>query len=79
MANTVNAALKPLETLSRIVNQPSSLFGSKSTSNKSKAEQDAQGASQDSSNNQQDSGRELEPMGGRTVIFWARHQIYSGL
>lgn len=56
MANTVNAALKPLETLSRIVNQPSSLFGSKSTSNKSKAEQDAQGASQDASNNQQDSG-----------------------
>ncbi|XP_049623089.1 E3 ubiquitin-protein ligase HUWE1 isoform X3 [Suncus etruscus] len=56
MANTVNAALKPLETLSRIVNQPSSLFGSKSTSNKSKAEQDAQGASQDPSNNQQDSG-----------------------
>ncbi|XP_054975774.1 E3 ubiquitin-protein ligase HUWE1 isoform X9 [Sorex araneus] len=56
MANTVNAALKPLETLSRIVNQPSSLFGSKSASNKSKAEQDAQGASQDSSNNQQDPG-----------------------
>lgn len=27
MANTVNAALKPLETLSRIVNQPSGLFG----------------------------------------------------
>ncbi|XP_039707387.1 E3 ubiquitin-protein ligase HUWE1 [Pteropus medius] len=56
MANTVNAALKPLETLSRIVNQPSSLFGSKSASNKSKSEQDAQGAAQDSSNNQQDPG-----------------------
>ncbi|KAM7044740.1 E3 ubiquitin-protein ligase HUWE1 isoform 11-T14 [Molossus nigricans] len=56
MANTVNAALKPLETLSRIVNQPSSLFGSKSASNKSKAEQDAQGASQDSNSNQQDPG-----------------------
>ncbi|XP_075855925.1 E3 ubiquitin-protein ligase HUWE1 isoform X5 [Microcebus murinus] len=56
MANTVNAALKPLETLSRIVNQPSSLFGSKSASNKSKSEQDAQGASQDSSSNQQDPG-----------------------
>ncbi|ELV12428.1 E3 ubiquitin-protein ligase HUWE1 [Tupaia chinensis] len=56
MANTVNAALKPLETLSRIVNQPSSLFGSKSASNKSKSEQDAQGASQDSNSNQQDPG-----------------------
>ncbi|XP_060039488.1 E3 ubiquitin-protein ligase HUWE1 isoform X10 [Erinaceus europaeus] len=56
MANTVNAALKPLETLSRIVNQPSSLFGSKSASSKSKSEQDAQGASQDSSSNQQDPG-----------------------
>ncbi|XP_034505510.1 E3 ubiquitin-protein ligase HUWE1 isoform X10 [Ailuropoda melanoleuca] len=56
MANTVNAALKPLETLSRIVNQPSSLFGSKSASSKSKSEQDAQGAAQDSSSNQQDPG-----------------------
>ncbi|XP_053437175.1 E3 ubiquitin-protein ligase HUWE1 isoform X9 [Nycticebus coucang] len=56
MANTVNAALKPLETLSRIVNQPSSLFGSKSASNKNKSEQDAQGASQDSNSNQQDQG-----------------------
>ncbi|XP_016830023.1 E3 ubiquitin-protein ligase HUWE1 isoform X14 [Cricetulus griseus] len=56
MANTVNAALKPLETLSRIVNQPSSLFGSKSASSKSKSEQDAQGASQDSNSHQQDPG-----------------------
>ncbi|XP_073919994.1 E3 ubiquitin-protein ligase HUWE1 isoform X11 [Castor canadensis] len=56
MANTVNAALKPLETLSRIVNQPSSLFSSKSASSKSKSEQDAQGASQDSNSNQQDPG-----------------------
>nr|XP_031526980.1 E3 ubiquitin-protein ligase HUWE1 isoform X8 [Vicugna pacos] len=56
MANTVNAALKPLETLSRIVNQPSSLFGSKSASSKSKSEQDAQGATQDSNSNQQDPG-----------------------
>ncbi|XP_014635205.1 PREDICTED: E3 ubiquitin-protein ligase HUWE1 isoform X5 [Ceratotherium simum simum] len=56
MANTVNAALKPLETLSRIVNQPSSLFGSKSASSKSKSEQDAQGASQDTNSNQQDPG-----------------------
>ncbi|XP_073083769.1 E3 ubiquitin-protein ligase HUWE1 isoform X10 [Manis javanica] len=56
MANTVNAALKPLETLSRIVNQPSSLFGSKSASSKSKSEQDAQGATQDSNSSQQDPG-----------------------
>uniref|UniRef100_A0A2K6SJ26 HECT-type E3 ubiquitin transferase n=1 Tax=Saimiri boliviensis boliviensis TaxID=39432 RepID=A0A2K6SJ26_SAIBB len=56
MANTVNAALKPLETLSRIVNQPSSLFGSKSASSKNKSEQDAQGAAQDSNSNQQDPG-----------------------
>uniref|UniRef100_A0A8C7CCP9 E3 ubiquitin-protein ligase HUWE1 n=1 Tax=Neovison vison TaxID=452646 RepID=A0A8C7CCP9_NEOVI len=56
MANTVNAALKPLETLSRIVNQPSSLFGSKSASSKSKSEKDAQGAAQDSNSNQQDPG-----------------------
>ena len=56
MANTVNAALKPLETLSRIVNQPSSLFGSKSASSKSKAEQDAQGAARDASSGQQDTG-----------------------
>uniref|UniRef100_A0A4X2LXC8 HECT, UBA and WWE domain containing E3 ubiquitin protein ligase 1 n=1 Tax=Vombatus ursinus TaxID=29139 RepID=A0A4X2LXC8_VOMUR len=56
MANTVNAALKPLETLSRIVNQPSSLFGSKSASGKSKSEQDAQGASQDANSNTQDPG-----------------------
>ncbi|CAB1330156.1 unnamed protein product [Coregonus sp. 'balchen'] len=40
MANTVNAALKPLETLSRIVNQPSSLFGGKGGSSKNKTEHD---------------------------------------
>ncbi|XP_053227372.1 E3 ubiquitin-protein ligase HUWE1 isoform X3 [Podarcis raffonei] len=60
MANTVNAALKPLETLSRIVNQPSSLFGSKSASSKSKAEQDAQGAAQDANSGQQDAGESGE-------------------
>ncbi|XP_069738899.1 E3 ubiquitin-protein ligase HUWE1-like [Phaenicophaeus curvirostris] len=38
MANTVNAALKPLETLSRIVNQPSGLFGTKGAAGKSKGE-----------------------------------------
>lgn len=78
MANTVNAALKPLETLSRIVNQPSSLFGSKSASNKSKAEQDAQGASQDANSNQQDPGMEPEPVDRNTgrvgiVILRAWH------
>ncbi|XP_074873486.1 E3 ubiquitin-protein ligase HUWE1 isoform X2 [Carettochelys insculpta] len=56
MANTVNAALKPLETLSRIVNQPSSLFGSKSTTSKNKAEGEAQGAARDANSNQQDVG-----------------------
>ncbi|XP_050783124.1 LOW QUALITY PROTEIN: E3 ubiquitin-protein ligase HUWE1 [Gopherus flavomarginatus] len=56
MANTVNAALKPLETLSRIVNQPSSLFGSKSTASKSKAEGEAQGTARDANSNQQDVG-----------------------
>lgn len=76
MANTVNAALKPLETLSRIVNQPSSLFGSKSASNKTKAEQDAQGATQDSNSNQQDPGRESEQMDWSAdrvgiVVLWA--------
>ncbi|KAG8129847.1 hypothetical protein E2320_016730 [Naja naja] len=60
MANTVNAALKPLETLSRIVNQPSSLFGSKSASSKSKAEQDAQGVARDASSGQQDAGESGE-------------------
>ena len=84
MANTVNAALKPLETLSRIVNQPSSLFGSKSASSKSKSEQDAQGAAQDSNSNQQDPGRESEPMDWRAgwvviVILWAWHHSCSGL
>ncbi|XP_040178869.1 E3 ubiquitin-protein ligase HUWE1 isoform X9 [Rana temporaria] len=56
MANTVNAALKPLETLSRIVNQPSSLFGSKGASGKNKSEQDAHGAARDPNSNQPDTG-----------------------
>ncbi|XP_069065433.1 E3 ubiquitin-protein ligase HUWE1 isoform X1 [Pleurodeles waltl] len=55
MANTVNAALKPLETLSRIVNQPSSLFGNKGASNKNKTDQDAQGAVRDTNSSQPDS------------------------
>ncbi|KAE8583289.1 hypothetical protein XENTR_v10020474 [Xenopus tropicalis] len=56
MANTVNAALKPLETLSRIVNQPSSLFGSKGTSGKNKSEADTHGTAQDPNSNQPDTG-----------------------
>ncbi|XP_077335250.1 E3 ubiquitin-protein ligase HUWE1 isoform X2 [Lithobates pipiens] len=56
MANTVNAALKPLETLSRIVNQPSSLFGSKGASGKNKSEQDSHGAARDPNSNQADTG-----------------------
>ncbi|OCT57970.1 hypothetical protein XELAEV_18002839mg [Xenopus laevis] len=54
MANTVNAALKPLETLSRIVNQPSSLFGNKGTSGKNKSEADAHGTARDPNSNQTD-------------------------
>ena len=53
MANTVNAALKPLETLSRIVNQPSSLFGGKGGSSKNKAEHDTVGAARASNSNTQ--------------------------
>lgn len=56
MANTVNAALKPLETLSRIVNQPSSLFGGKGGSSKSKTEHDPVGTARDSNSNTQDQG-----------------------
>lgn len=57
MANTVNAALKPLETLSRIVNQPSSLFGGKGGSSKNKAEHDNVGTARDSNSNAQDQGQ----------------------
>ncbi|KAF6724675.1 E3 ubiquitin-protein ligase HUWE1 [Oryzias melastigma] len=66
MANTVNAALKPLETLSRIVNQPSSLFGGKGGSSKSKTEHDTVGTARDSSSNTQDQGEsgETEPVDG---------------
>ncbi|TSP79491.1 E3 ubiquitin-protein ligase HUWE1 [Bagarius yarrelli] len=64
MANTVNAALKPLETLSRIVNQPSSLFGGKGGSSKSKTEHDSVGTARDSNSNTQDQGEagEAEPV-----------------
>lgn len=59
MANTVNAALKPLETLSRIVNQPSSLFGGKGGSSKSKTEHDTVGTTRDSNSNTQDQGKHV--------------------
>ncbi|XP_051961197.1 E3 ubiquitin-protein ligase HUWE1-like isoform X7 [Xyrauchen texanus] len=63
MANTVNAALKPLETLSRIVNQPSSLFGGKGASSKNKTEN---GTVRDSNSNTQDQGvGEAEPVENR--------------
>ncbi|XP_036389844.1 E3 ubiquitin-protein ligase HUWE1 [Megalops cyprinoides] len=66
MANTVNAALKPLETLSRIVNQPSSLFGGKGGSSKSKTEHDTAGTTRDSASNTQEPGDsgEVEPVEG---------------
>ncbi|KAK6308449.1 hypothetical protein J4Q44_G00217200 [Coregonus suidteri] len=60
MANTVNAALKPLETLSRIVNQPSSLFGGKGGSSKNKTEHDTVGAARDSNSNTQGDSGEVE-------------------
>ncbi|XP_031421594.1 E3 ubiquitin-protein ligase HUWE1 [Clupea harengus] len=67
MANTVNAALKPLETLSRIVNQPSSLFGGKGNSSKNKTEHDTVGTTRDSNSNTQDPGEvgEAEPVESR--------------
>lgn len=60
MANTVNAALKPLETLSRIVNQPSNLFGGKGGSSKNKTEHDTVGTARDSNSNTQDQGTRAE-------------------
>ncbi|XP_062871591.1 E3 ubiquitin-protein ligase HUWE1 isoform X2 [Trichomycterus rosablanca] len=67
MANTVNAALKPLETLSRIVNQPSSLFGGKGSSSKNKAEHDTVGTARDNNSNTQGQGEagEAEPVENR--------------
>lgn len=62
MANTVNAALKPLETLSRIVNQPSSLFGGKGGSSKNKTEHDPVGTARDSNSNTQDQGIHMRQM-----------------
>ncbi|XP_061630934.1 E3 ubiquitin-protein ligase HUWE1 isoform X2 [Phyllopteryx taeniolatus] len=80
MANTVNAALKPLETLSRIVNQPSSLFGSKGCSNKNKTEHDTVGAARDSNSNTQDQGEsgEAEPVEGNHRVQGADSDLMDG-
>ncbi|XP_061759400.1 E3 ubiquitin-protein ligase HUWE1 isoform X2 [Nerophis ophidion] len=80
MANTVNAALKPLETLSRIVNQPSSLFGGKGGSSKSKTEHDSVGTARDSNSNAQDQGEsgEAEPVEGSHRVQGADSDLMDG-
>ncbi|XP_058499680.1 E3 ubiquitin-protein ligase HUWE1 isoform X9 [Solea solea] len=80
MANTVNAALKPLETLSRIVNQPSSLFGGKGGSSKNKVEHDTVGASRDSNSNTQDPGEagEAEPVEGNHRVQGTDTDLMDG-
>uniref|UniRef100_A0A3Q2Q442 E3 ubiquitin-protein ligase HUWE1 n=1 Tax=Fundulus heteroclitus TaxID=8078 RepID=A0A3Q2Q442_FUNHE len=80
MANTVNAALKPLETLSRIVNQPSSLFGGKGGSSKSKTENETVGTARDSNSNTQDQGEagETEPVDGSHRVQGADADLMDG-
>ncbi|XP_043968111.1 E3 ubiquitin-protein ligase HUWE1 [Gambusia affinis] len=80
MANTVNAALKPLETLSRIVNQPSSLFGGKGGSSKSKTEHETVGTARDSNSNTQDQGEsgETEPVDGSHRVQGADTDLMDG-
>ncbi|MED6257408.1 E3 ubiquitin-protein ligase huwe1 [Ataeniobius toweri] len=80
MANTVNAALKPLETLSRIVNQPSSLFGGKGGSSKSKTEHETVGTARDSNSNTQDQGEsgETEPVDGSHRVQGADADLMDG-
>uniref|UniRef100_A0A8C2WWL7 E3 ubiquitin-protein ligase HUWE1 n=1 Tax=Cyclopterus lumpus TaxID=8103 RepID=A0A8C2WWL7_CYCLU len=80
MANTVNAALKPLETLSRIVNQPSSLFGGKGGSSKNKAEHDTVGTARDSNSNTQDQGEsgEAEPVEGNHRVQGTDNDLMDG-
>ncbi|KAG8002696.1 E3 ubiquitin-protein ligase HUWE1 [Nibea albiflora] len=80
MANTVNAALKPLETLSRIVNQPSSLFGGKGGSSKNKAEHDTVGTARDSNSNTQDQGEsgEAEPVEGNHRVQGTDSDLMDG-
>ncbi|XP_071332260.1 E3 ubiquitin-protein ligase HUWE1 isoform X11 [Trachinotus anak] len=80
MANTVNAALKPLETLSRIVNQPSSLFGGKGSSSKNKTEHDTVGTARDSNSNTQDQGEsgEAEPVEGNHRVQGTDSDLMDG-
>ncbi|KAM9344280.1 E3 ubiquitin-protein ligase HUWE1 isoform 5-T6 [Pholidichthys leucotaenia] len=80
MANTVNAALKPLETLSRIVNQPSSLFGGKGGSSKNKTEHDTVGTARDSNSNTQDQGDsgEAEPVDGSHRVQGTDNDLMDG-
>ncbi|XP_062420507.1 E3 ubiquitin-protein ligase HUWE1 isoform X6 [Pungitius pungitius] len=80
MANTVNAALKPLETLSRIVNQPSSLFGAKGGSSKNKPEHDTVGTTRDSNSNTQDQGEsgESEPVEGNHRVQGRDNDLMDG-
>uniref|UniRef100_A0A3Q3W3I7 E3 ubiquitin-protein ligase HUWE1 n=1 Tax=Mola mola TaxID=94237 RepID=A0A3Q3W3I7_MOLML len=80
MANTVNAALKPLETLSRIVNQPSSPLGGKGGSSKNKAEHDTVGAARDSNSNTQDQGEsgEAEPVEGNHRVQGTDSDLMDG-
>ncbi|KAJ0036810.1 hypothetical protein NQD34_005487 [Periophthalmus magnuspinnatus] len=80
MANTVNAALKPLETLSRIVNQPSSLFGGKGGSSKNKTEHDTVGTARDSNSNTQDQGEsgEAEPVEGNHRVTGPDSDLMDG-
>ncbi|XP_053704819.1 E3 ubiquitin-protein ligase HUWE1 isoform X5 [Synchiropus splendidus] len=80
MANTVNAALKPLETLSRIVNQPSGLFGGKGGSSKTKPEHDTVGTTRDSNSNTQDQGEsgETEPVEGNHRVQGTDPDLMDG-
>ncbi|XP_055022354.1 E3 ubiquitin-protein ligase HUWE1 isoform X8 [Boleophthalmus pectinirostris] len=80
MANTVNAALKPLETLSRIVNQPSSLFGGKGGSSKNKTEHDTVGTARDSNSNTQDQSEsgETEPVEGNHRVTGPDSDLMDG-
>ncbi|KAK7916204.1 hypothetical protein WMY93_011965 [Mugilogobius chulae] len=80
MANTVNAALKPLETLSRIVNQPCSLFGGKGGSSKNKTEHDTVGTARDNNSNTQDQSEsgETEPVEGGHRVTGTDSDLMDG-
>uniref|UniRef100_A0A3P8UPN2 E3 ubiquitin-protein ligase HUWE1 n=1 Tax=Cynoglossus semilaevis TaxID=244447 RepID=A0A3P8UPN2_CYNSE len=80
MANTVNAALKPLGTSSPIVNPPSSLFGGKGGSSKNKTEHDTVGTARDSNSNTQDQGEsgEAEPVEGNHRVQGTDTDLMDG-